>query len=90
MTLLMIFLITVTFSGHILSELEGILNKPPDCSGPEAAFYHSFDTSDGLVMWEGTQQIGEVPLVSGKVILTIFSAIFISKHHDSCCLIVIL
>ena len=44
-------------------------NKPPNWSGPEAAFYQGFDTSDGLVSWEGTNQTCNVPLVSGKVIM---------------------
>ena len=46
---------------------EATWNKPPRWTGPEAALYQSVDDSDGLVLWEGTQQIGEVPLVSGKV-----------------------
>ena len=59
----------VTFSGNIVSEFVGtiIWNKPSDWSGPEAAFYYSFDTPDGLVSWEGINQICNVPLVSGKV-----------------------
>ena len=50
-----------------------IWNKPLDWSGPEAAFYHSFDTPDGLVSWEGTNQTCNVPLVSGKVMMNIFT-----------------
>ena len=47
-----------------------IWNKPPAWSGPEVAFYQGFDTSDGLVSWEGTNQTCNVPLVSGKVMMT--------------------
>ena len=49
--------------------MAGSWNKPPDLSGPEAAFYQGFDTSDGLVSWEGTNQTCNVPLVSGKVMM---------------------
>ena len=48
-------------------KLHGI--KPPDWFGPEAAFYHSFDDAVGLVLWEGTVQVSEVPLVPGKVLM---------------------
>ena len=44
-------------------------NKSPGWTGPEAVLYQSFDNSNGLVLWEGTQHIDEVPLVSGKVLL---------------------
>ena len=53
--------------------MTGFWNKPPDWSGPEAAFYQGFDTSDGLVSWEGTNQTCTVPLVSGKVMMNIFT-----------------
>ena len=61
-----------TFSGNIVSEFAGtiICNKPSDWSGPEAAFYHSFDIPNGLVSWEGINKICNVPLVSGKVNLS--------------------
>ena len=35
--------------------------------GQEAAFYQSFDGSDGLSLIEGYDQINLVPLVSGKI-----------------------
>ena len=35
--------------------------------------YQSFDNSDCLILWEGTQDIGDVPLVSGKVRFKIFA-----------------
>ena len=50
---------------------KGFWNKPSDWSGPEPAFYESFDTSDGLILLEGNMQTPEVPLVSGKVMVTI-------------------
>ena len=50
-------------------------NKPPEWTGPEAALYQSFDDSDDLVLVEGTQQIGDVPLVAGKVRLKIFGTL---------------
>ena len=53
--------------------MAGSWNKPPDWSGPEAAFYESFDTSDGLVSWEGTNQTCNVPHVPGKVIMNKFT-----------------
>ena len=70
----MIFL--KTFSGHISVELNtevcgGIWRKPADWSGPEPALYKSFDTSDGLVLWEGIMQMSEFPLVPGKVMVNI-------------------
>ena len=36
-------------------------------TGADAAFYYNFDSSDGFVLMEGTQQMGSVPLVTGKV-----------------------
>ena len=38
-------------------------------TGPDAVLYWSFDSSDGLVLMEGTEatEIKPVPLVSGKV-----------------------
>ena len=57
-------------------------NKPPEWAGAEVILYHSFDHSDALVLWEGTQQIGEVPLVSGKVIMTIFGTDY-QAHYKS-------
>ena len=57
MILLMIFLITVNFLPHFLDFASKVIwKKPLDWSGPEAAFYQNFDTSDGLVLWEGTNQ----------------------------------
>ena len=43
----------------------------PPCrwSGPDPAFYQSFDSLDGLVLMEGTEQIS-LPGISGKVIHT--------------------
>ena len=41
---------------------------PAGWTGPPAALYSCFDSLDGLVLMEGIQQIGEVPLVSGKVL----------------------
>ena len=35
--------------------------------GPEAAFYQTFDGSEGLVLRHGDQQMSDVPLVAGKV-----------------------
>ena len=46
-----------------------IWNKPSGWTGPEAALYLSFDDSYGLVLWQGTVQMPEVPLVSGKVMV---------------------
>ena len=63
----------VTSYGHILLEVAGFWNRPPDWSGPEAAFYQGFNTSDGLVSWEGTNQTCTVPLVSGKVMINILT-----------------
>ena len=53
---------------------EVIWNKPPDWCGPEPVLYQSFDTSAGLILWEGAVQISEVPLISGKVMVQIKSA----------------
>ena len=41
--------------------------KPPDgWSGPCPALYRSFDTSASLVLMEGNNPIGDIPLVTGK------------------------
>ena len=58
-------------SRHVLLEFAGkiIWNKPSGWTGPEAALYHSFDDSYGLVLWQGTMQMSEVPLVSQKVMV---------------------
>ena len=36
-------------------------------SGPDAVLYWSFDSPDGLVLMEGSEPVGSVPLVSGQV-----------------------
>ena len=36
-------------------------------TGPNAVLYQSFDDSDGYVLMEGIQQMGCVPVISGKV-----------------------
>ena len=42
--------------------------REPICwTGPKVALYESFDASSGLVLMEGAQQVGSLPLVSGKV-----------------------
>ena len=41
---------------------------PFNWCGPEAAFYYSFDSSDGFVLMEGTQKMGPVPIINGQVI----------------------
>ena len=43
--------------------------KPSEWTGPDAILYRSFDSSDGLVLMEGTEpaEINSVPLVAGKV-----------------------
>ena len=41
---------------------------PPNCwNDSTPVLYYSFDSSDGFILVEGTQQIGVVPLVEGKV-----------------------
>ena len=41
----------------------------PGWSGPDAILYQSFDSPDGLVLMEGSELVGSVPLVSGQVML---------------------
>ena len=61
---------------------DGAWKKPPDWCGPEPALYNSFDNPDGLILWEGTLQIGEIPLVSGKVMVQTYNTnITISCNH---------
>ena len=40
---------------------------PNGWTGPDAAVYWSFDSSDGFVLMEGTKEKGLVPLVTGQV-----------------------
>ena len=46
---------------------KGGWNSPSGWTGPPAALYRSFDTSDGLILVEGSSQIEPIPLVTGKV-----------------------
>ena len=46
---------------------EGIWIPPSGWNGPSASLYTSFDSSDGLVLMEGSVQMDQVPLVPGKV-----------------------
>ena len=61
--------------------MAGFWNKLPDWSVPEASFYQNFDTSDGLVLWEGTNQTCNVPHVPGKVMEELFSAKLLHYYH---------
>ena len=36
-------------------------------SGSDAVLYQNFDSPDGLVLMEGSEPVGPVPLVSGLV-----------------------
>ena len=47
---------------------EGTWAAPSRWTGPPAVLYRSFDSSDGLVLMEGTEAtLDSVTLVSGKV-----------------------
>ena len=69
-----IIFINEVYTGTETSDLTGktaVFDKfwfPPfGWTGPDTALYRSFDSSDGLVLMEGTQQMGPIPLVPGKV-----------------------
>ena len=46
---------------------EGIWIPPASWTGPSASLYRSFDSSNGLVLMEGSVLISNVTLVAGKV-----------------------
>ena len=55
---------------NLVSGLQSNVNwtPPSNWTGPNAVFYQSFDSSDGLVLMEGTEPTSDcIPLVSGKV-----------------------
>ena len=56
---------------------EGMWSPPSDWSGPSAALYRSFDSSDGLVLIEASVLLSNVPLVTGKVNLLVIVCRFI-------------
>ena len=47
----------------------------PGWKGPKVALYINFDDSNGLDLMEGTQEINQAPLISGKV----------CKHSEQSC-----
>ena len=48
-------------------ESDGTWTPPPGWTGPDAAFYRSFNTMGDLVLMEGIQQTEYTPLVPGQV-----------------------
>ena len=42
-------------------------NVPTCWTGPKDVFYLNFDSSDGLVLMEGSEEVNYTPLVIGKV-----------------------
>ena len=47
--------------------IDEIWIQPSGWTGPDATLYRSFDSSDGLVLIEGSVQMSFLPLVSVKV-----------------------
>ena len=43
---------------------------PVDWSGTNAVLYYNFDSSDGFVLMEATQEMGPVQTLTGQVIWT--------------------
>ena len=60
--------VTIAVETTTGSASNGIWNPRSGWTGPSAVLYQSFDSSDGFVLMEGTQNASvPVPLVSGKV-----------------------
>ena len=65
---------------EITTASNGNWTPPSNWTGRSSAFYQSFDSSDGFILMEGTQNASDpVPLVPGKVsYITFFSRKIIS------------
>ena len=55
-------------TSEISTTSNGNWNPPSNWTGPHAVLYQSFDSSDGIILKEGTQNASDpVPVVFGKV-----------------------
>ena len=45
-------------------------DQPPEWAGPVPILYQSFDTSQNIILMEGTQQRNLITLIAGKVIIS--------------------